>query len=183
VDEISISDLVNMRYTGREIRFWLISNHYRKPVIFSAERLEDARKSLNRLDTCIRALSDVREGEPYLELDQLIYDIKSGFTGAMDDDLNISAALSSIFGIVRQINILVVNQKIDADGASKIIEAFRYIDSVLNFFEFSDLTFDPEVKRLLDEREKARDEKDWSLADSLREKLESIGVKVRDHKI
>jgi cysteinyl-tRNA synthetase len=124
----------------------------------------------------------VKDGEPYPELDQLLYDIKSGFTGAMDDDLNISAALSSIFGIVRHINILVVDKKIDADGASKIIEAFRYIDSVLNIFEFSDLTFDPEVKRLLDERENAREEKDWPLADSLREKLESMGVKVRDHK-
>jgi cysteinyl-tRNA synthetase len=182
VDEISISDLVNMGYTGREIRFWLISNHYRKPVIFSAERLEDARKSLNRLDTCVRALCEVAEGESYPEIDQLLYDIKSGFTGAMDDDLNISAALSSIFGIVRQVNVLVVNKKIDADGASKIVEAFRYIDSVLNIFEFENRLFDPEVKRLLEEREKAREEKDWSLADSLREKLESIGVKVRDHK-
>ena len=182
-ERLSISDLVNMGYTGREIRFWLISNHYRKPVIFSAERLEDARKSLNRLDTCVRALCDVAESEPYPELDQLLYDIKSGFTGAMDDDLNISAALSSIFRIVRQVNVLVVNKKIDADGASKIIEAFRYIDSVLNIFEFSDRTFDPEVKRLLEEREKAREDKNWSLADSIREKLESIGVKVRDHKI
>jgi len=183
VDEISISDLVDMRYTGREIRFWLMSNHYRKPVIFSAERLEDARKSLNRLDTCVRALCDVAEGEPYPELDQLLYDIKSGFTGAMDDDLNISAALSSIFRIVRQVNVLVVNKKIDANGASKIIEAFRYIDSVLNFFDFGNCLYDPEVKRLLEEREKAREEKDWSLADSIRGRLESMGVKVRDHKI
>ncbi|MFH1976695.1 MAG: cysteine--tRNA ligase [Pseudomonadota bacterium] len=182
-ERLSISDLVSMGYTGREIRFWLISNHYRKPVIFSAERLEDARKSLNRLDTCVRALCDVAGGEPYPELDQLLYDIKSGFTGAMDDDLNISAALSSIFRIVRQVNVLVVNKKIDADGAAKIIEAFRYIDSVLNFFDFGNCLYDPEVKRLLEEREKAREEKDWSLADSIREKLESMGVKVRDHKI
>ena len=181
-DRLSISDLVNMGYTGREIRYWLISNHYRKPVIFSAERLEDARHSLRRLDTSVRSLSDVREGEPYPELDQLLYDIKSGFTGAMDDDLNISAALSSIFGIVRQVNVLVLNKRIDADGASKIIEAFRYIDSVLNIFDFSGRTFDPEVGRLLKEREKARREKGWALADSLREKLESMGVKVRDHK-
>ncbi|MBU1571219.1 MAG: cysteine--tRNA ligase, partial [Proteobacteria bacterium] len=182
-ERLSISDLVDMGYTGREIRFWLISNHYRKPVIFSAERLEDARKSLNRLDTCVRALCDVAGGEPYPELDQLLYDIKSGFTGAMDDDLNISAALSSIFGIVRQVNILVVNKKIDTDGAAKIIEAFRYIDSVLNFFDFGNCLYDPEVKRLLEQREKAREDKNWSLADSIREKLESMGVKVRDHKI
>ncbi|MDP2864001.1 MAG: cysteine--tRNA ligase [Desulfobacterales bacterium] len=182
-ERLSISDLVNTGYTGREIRFWLISNHYRKPVIFSAERLEDARKSLNRLDTCVRALCDVAGSEPYAELDQLLYDIKSGFTGAMDDDLNISAALSSIFRIVRQLNVLVVNKKIDADGASKIIEAFRYIDSVLNFFDFGSCLYDPEVKRLLEEREKAREDKNWTLADSIREKLESLGVKVRDHKI
>jgi len=101
----------------------------------------------------------------------------------MDDDLNISAALSSIFRIVRQVNVLVVNKKIDTDGAAKIIEAFRYIDSVLNFFDFGNCLYDPEVKRLLEEREKAREEKDWNLADSIREKLESLGVKVRDHKI
>jgi cysteinyl-tRNA synthetase len=181
-DKISISDLIEMGYTGREIRYWLISNHYRKPVVFSSERLEDARHSLRRLDMCIRALSDVRAGAPYPEIDQLLYDIKSGFTGAMDDDLNISAALSSIFGIVRKINVLIVNKKMDAEGASKIIEAFRYIDSVLNIFEFSDTAMDPEIKRLLGEREKAREEKNWALADSLREKLESMGVKVRDHK-
>jgi cysteinyl-tRNA synthetase len=181
--KISIADLIEMGYTGREIRFWLISNHYRKPVIFSPERLEDARHSLRRLDECIRALSDVKNGEPYPELDQLLYDIKSGFTGAMDDDLNISAALSSIFKIVRQINVLVVDKKIDANGASKIIEAFRFIDSVLNIFEFSDTAMDPEIKRLMKEREKAREEKNWALADSIREKLESTGVKVRDNKV
>jgi len=182
-ERLSISNLVDMGYTGREIRFWLISNHYRKPVIFSAERLEDARKSLNRLDTCIHALADVKDGEPYPEIDQLLYDIKSGFTGAMDDDLNISAALSSIFGIVRQINVLVVNKMIDPDGASKILDAFRYTDSVLNVLDFKNGTVNPEVERLLKEREKAREDKNWSLADSIREKLESIGVKVRDQKI
>lgn len=182
-ERLCLSDLLNMGYTGREIRFWLIASHYRKPILFSAERLEDARKSLNRLDTCVRALIDVKDGEPYPELDQLLYDIKNGFTSAMDDDLNISAALSSIFRIVRQVNVLVVNKKIDAGGASKILEAFRYIDSVLNVFEFSDRAVNTEVMRLLKEREKAREEKDWSLADSIREKLESLGVKTRDRKI
>jgi cysteinyl-tRNA synthetase len=182
-EKISLTELLEMGYTGREIRYWLISNHYRKPVVFSAERLEDARHSLKRLDMCVRSLSDVRDGEPYPEIDQLLYDIKSGFTDAMDDDLNISAALSSIFGIVRKINVLMVDNRIDSGGASKIIEAFRHIDSVLNIFEFSDRSFDPEVKRLVKEREKAREEKNWVLADGIREKLAALGVKVRDHKI
>ncbi len=182
-ERLSVSDLAEMGYSGREIRFWLISGHYRKPVTFSKERLEDARRSLARLDTCIHALADVKDGEPYPEIDQLLYDIKNGFTSAMDDDLNISVALSSIFGIVRQINVLVVNKMIDPDGASKILDAFRYIDSVLNILDFKNGTVDPEIKRLLKERERARKDKNWSLADSLRDKLESMGVTIKDRKI
>ncbi|MBU1713190.1 MAG: cysteine--tRNA ligase [Proteobacteria bacterium] len=182
-ERLSVSDLAEMGYSGREIRFWLISGHYRKPVTFSKERLEDARRSLTRLDTCIHDLADVKDGEPYPDIDQLLYDIKNGFTSAMDDDLNISAALSSVFRIVRQINVLVVNKMIDPDGASKILDAFRYIDSVLNFLDFKNGTVDPEIKLLLKERDRARKDKNWSLADSLRDKLESMGVTIKDQKI
>ena len=182
-ERLAVSDLVDMGYSGREIRFWLISGHYRKPVIFSIERLEDARRSLTRLDTCIHALADVKGGEPYPEIDQLLYDIKNGFTSALDDDLNISVALSSIFRIVRQINVLVVNKMIDPDGASKILDAFRYIDSALNILDFKNSAVDPEVERFLKERENARKDKNWRLADSLRDKLESMGVTIKDQKI
>lgn len=179
---LCVSDLINMGYTGREIRFWLISTHYRKLIVFSSKRLEDARKSLKRLDTCVRALLDIKTGEPYPELDQLLYDIKSGFTGAMDDDLNISAALSSIFRIVRKVNILVKDKKIDAPGAKKILDVFRDIDSVFNIFDFGNCFFDPEIKRLSEERNRARNEKKWGIADDIRKKLQSMGVSITDRK-
>lgn len=179
---LCVSDLADMGYTGREIRFWLISTHYRKPIVFSGKRLEDARKSLKRLDTCVRALLDIKTGEPYPEIDQLLYDIKSGFTGAMDDDLNISAALSSIFKVIRKINVLTKDKNIDEPGAKKILDAFKDIDSVLNIFDFGHCFFDPEVKRLIEERDKARKEKKWDIADDIRKKLESMGVATRDRK-
>ncbi len=179
---VCISDLVNMGYTGREIRYWLISTHYRKPIVFSNKQLEDARKSLKRLDTCIRALFDIKTGETYPELDQLLYDIKNGFIGAMDDDLNISAALSSIFGIVRKINVLVNDKKIDTTGAKKILDAFRDIDSALNIFDFGNCFLDPEIERLIEERDRARIERNWDIADDIRKKLESMGITIRDRK-
>jgi len=101
---LTLSDLSDMGYSGREARYWLISSHYRKPVIFSIDRLEEGRNSLKRLSACIRSLLHVKKGEPYPELDQLIYDIKNGFINAMDDDLNISEAMASTFKAVRRVN-------------------------------------------------------------------------------
>ena len=86
----TLSDLTVMGYTGREIRYWLISGHYRKPITFSKEHLENAKSSLKRIDSCTNSLVHMKPGgSPYPELDQLLYDIKQGFVSAMDDDLNI----------------------------------------------------------------------------------------------
>jgi cysteinyl-tRNA synthetase len=180
---LTLKDLMDLGYLGREIRYWLCSGHYRKPVIFSTERLEDTRRSLKRLDTFIWSLHNVREGRHYLELQQLLYDIKNGFTGAMDDDLNISAGMASIFKAVKHVNILISEKRIDPDDASKIENEFRNIDSVLKIFDFQDEYSDSKTEKLVAEREKARLEKNWELADKLRDKLKSMGIDVQDRKL
>ena len=180
---LTLSDIKDMGYTGREIRYWLISSHYKKPVAFSKNRLDDAKRSLKRLDTCIHSLISIQTDTPsYPELDQLLYNLKHGFVSAMDDDLNISAAMASIFTIVKKVNVLIREDKINADGALKIVEAFRPIDAVLKIFDFKDEFYDPEVQRLIKEREKARGEKNWDLADKIREQLKAMGVAVKDRK-
>jgi cysteinyl-tRNA synthetase len=180
---LTLEDLTRMGYSGREIRHWLISGHYRKPVTFSHDRLAYAKRSLKRLDTCIDALANITEGPAsYPELDQLLYDIKHGFINAMDDDLNISAAMASIFKIIKKVNALIFEKRIDVDGASKIIEAFRDIDSVLKIFDFDGKSVGPQVRRLIKEREAARKEKNWDLADRIRDQLIAGGIMLRDEK-
>jgi cysteinyl-tRNA synthetase len=178
----NLSDLLDWGYSGRVIRYWLMSNHYRKPITFSRERLDDAQRSLKRLDQSIYLLQQVKNGPPYPELDQLLYDLKHGFTQAMDDDLNISAAMATIFKIVKKINHVIQNQKIDSTGVAKIIDAFRSIHEVLNIVDFQDASFDPDAQRLMSERHKARAEKNWKRADEIREQLRAKGVMVQDHK-
>jgi cysteinyl-tRNA synthetase len=178
----NLSDLLDAGYSGRVIRYWLMSNHYRKPVIFSPERLDDARRSLRRLDQSIYRLQQIKNGLPYPELDQLLYDLKHGFTQAMDDDLNISAAMAAIFKIVKKINNLIQNQKIDSTGAAKIIDAFRSIHEVLNIVDFQDASFDADAQHLMNERNKARAEKNWKRADEIREQLRAKGMMVQDQK-
>lgn len=181
---LTLQDLNDLGYSGKEIRYWLLSRHYRKPLTFSIARLNDAKHSLKRLNTCIQTLLNVKEGAPpYPELDQLLYDIKHDFIRAMDDDLNISAALAAIFKIVKKVNILTQEMRIDPNGASKVLDAFRSIDSVLNIFDFEDEFYDPEIQRLIKEREQARLKKNWDLADKIREQLRAKGITVKDQKI
>jgi len=178
----NLSDLLKAGYPGRVIRYWLMSNHYRKPITFSPERLDDARRSLKRLDQAIFRLRQIKNGAPYPELDQILYDLKHGFTQAMDDDLNISAAMATIFKIVKKINNLIQNHKIDSTGAAKIIDAFHSIHEVLNIFDFQDAAFDADAQHLMGERHKARAEKNWVLADKLRDRLRAKGIMVQDQK-
>jgi cysteinyl-tRNA synthetase len=178
---LTIADLIDMGYSGRVIRFWLLSSHYRKPISFSKERLDEAKRALERLDRCVYNLRCVKQGQPYSELEQLLYDLKNGFTSAMDDDLNISAALATIFTIVKKVNILMREKKLCPEDASKMIEGFHDVDLVLNLFNFFDDIADPKVQRLLSQRDKARSEKNWEVADKLRDKLRSRGIMIQDH--
>jgi len=180
---LTLDDFLGRGYTGREIRFWLLSSHYRKPVRFSNRSLDAARRALGRLDACLRSLRELESGAPYAELDQLLYDIRQGFITAMDDDLNISAAIASLFKNIKRINSLIPAGSLNRVGAEKIIAAFRQIDGVLNVFDFGDGAEDPDIRSLMDKRETARRERNWALADEIRDQLISKGVVPRDSKL
>lgn len=179
---LSLSDLADMGFTGKEIRYWLLSTHYRKPITFSKERLEYAKHSLKRIDTCIQSLLNVKTGPPYPEIDQLLYNMKHEFIRAMDDDLNISVAMASIFNIVKEVNILIHGQRLNSEDAVKIVDVFRKIDAVLRVCNFNDAWSDSDIELLMEKREQARQEKNWRLADQIRDQLRSFGVTVRDSK-
>jgi len=176
----SLSDFADMGFSGREIRYWLLSTHYHKPITFSKARLEYAKHSLKRIDTCIQSLLNVKAGQPYPEIDQLLYNMKHEFTRAMDDDLNISVAIASIFNIVKKVNILIHGQRLNSEDAVKIVDVFRKIDAVLRVCDFNDAWSDADIKLLMEKRGEARQEKNWQLADQIRDQLRSLGVMVRD---
>ena len=179
----NIRNLLDRGYSGRLIRYWFLSNHYRKPLTLSHEALGQAGRAIRRLDECVRLLNSVENGRPYPELDQLLYDIKTGFADAMDDDLNVSSGMATIFHIVRKINGLIMQKELDQAGTRRVIDAFKRLDAVLNIFEFEEQPQDAQVKKLMLEREEARRRKDWELADQIRERLSGMGVDVRDRKI
>jgi len=124
-DAPSLAALETQGFEGRTIRYWLLSAHYRRPLAYSADRLEDAQRSLQRLDRCVQALRQVRDGSPSTDLDQLMYDLRQGVRRAFDDDLNLPAALVALFQAVKRINSLMANGRMDARGAGRLIALLR----------------------------------------------------------
>ena len=181
--EMSLAQIREMGYSGREIRYWLITTHYRRPLIYSPDRLSAAAHSLRRLDRFVLRLQQYRGTTLFADLDQLIYDLKNGFTAAMDDDLNISVAMAKVFSVVRRVNRLMTADGIDRAGCDRILETLKGLDAVLNFLRFDvPEAGDTHVQALLRQRERARRRRDWETADHLREQLRAMGVMVRDGK-
>jgi cysteinyl-tRNA synthetase len=185
---ITLESLMEMGYSGRVIRFWLLSSHYRKPLTFSRDRLNEARKTLNRLEAFMDNLNQISSRTKCLpdtntEMDQLVYDIRSGFITAMDDDLNISAALASLFTLVKHINSLIHQNAITPEGASKILSAIRQIDGVLHVLPTDSVSHSQDIQELIAKRVRARQEKNWVLSDEIRDMLVARGIVVRDEKI
>ena len=78
---------------------------------------------------------------------------------------------------------MIQGNKINKEGALKIIDGFRNIDAVLNILDFKDAFYDPNIQQLIKERDNARSAKNWHLADKIREQLKALGVAVKDRKI
>jgi len=180
---VTLEELVRGGASGRAIRFWMLATHYRKTLMYSKARLANAELSLKRLDTCIQNLYEAKEGRAYPELNQLLYDIRNGFSQAMDDDLNVSAALAAVFSIVRRINRLLQADELHRADAMQLIEAFRQVDRVLDIFDFEKAPPPEDVAALIARRDAARAARDWATADRIREELLAHGIAVKDHKL
>jgi cysteinyl-tRNA synthetase len=179
----TLSELIDKGFSGREIRYWLLSSHYRKPLVFSLDALANARRSLARIDHCIGMLQDIRTIRNDVKIDQLLYDLRHGFSAAMDDDLNSSTALGSIFKVIRQINTLNNKNLLGKIAATQILERFKKINNVLNIFGGIYPVDDPHIQRLIREQKKARLAHDFARADAIRDQLRTMGVQIRDRKI
>ncbi len=177
-----VRELLDRGYSGRAIRYWLLSHYHRKPLSFSFKALDEASRAIRRLDECVHRLNSLEAGRPSKNLDQLLYDIKTRFADAMDDDLAIPPAMAAIFRIVRNVNQLVADREIDQTGARRLKEAFKRINKVLNIFAFEEQALDTRVQDLISEREEARRRKDWRRADEIRERIRATGVELQDKK-
>ena len=175
----TLPDLLEKGYSGREVRYALLRVHYRAPLNFTWEGLEEARQALARIDEWLRRLSDAAGSETLAQdTPSAVEDDKFG--AALDDDLNISAALGHLFEQIRESN-RELDGGIDPARARGWLKWWERVNSVLALEE-AEAKASEEIVRLTEERANARMDKNWQKSDELRDALNARGWDVRDTK-
>jgi cysteinyl-tRNA synthetase len=176
----TLPDLSEKGYAGREIRYALMRVHYRAPLNFTGEGMEEARQALARIDEWLERLRETAEGRNETGKDRT--QPGQQFEEALDDDLNISAALGFLFETIRETNRAMDQDELDAASAKAWLDWWRRINNVLDLETDAEAAVPAEVAQLAKDREAARRERNWKRSDELRERIFALGWEARDTK-
>ncbi len=177
----TLRDLLDKGYTGPEIRYALLSTHYRTQLNFTLQGLDAARSSLQRLQAFVERLRSV-DGADSGRVASEIEKMEQRFFESMADDLNISTALAALFDAVRVFNSLIDSGEIGVGEAGRILESLQKLDGVLGVLplDVQEEEVPQEMKDALQKREQARKDKNWAEADALRDKITRAGYIIED---
>jgi cysteinyl-tRNA synthetase len=180
----TLRDLLKRGFTGLQVRYLLLSTHYKTKLNFTFQGLEAARHSLQRLYDFIGRLSSVQATQRQVETSKaegLLAIASEKFLMALADDLNISAALAAIFDLVREVNALIDTQALGGIDATQVIDCLKQWNNVLGVLSFDQQVEVPaEIAKAVQERSQARKDKNWKRADELRAFVESRGFVIED---
>ncbi|MCJ7577225.1 MAG: cysteine--tRNA ligase [candidate division Zixibacteria bacterium] len=176
----TLRDLLNKGYNPIAIRYLLLATHHRQQLNFTFDGLEASKNALQRLYDFVDNLKIVKEGKNNPQVDEIISKTTQGFEDALDDDLNVSEALGVVFNLVKDINRLVEDKNISKADAEKVLNLMNGFDSVLGILKREELVLDEQISKLIERRSKAREDKDFKLADQIRKDLEAKGIILED---
>ncbi|MBF0560283.1 MAG: cysteine--tRNA ligase, partial [Nitrospirae bacterium] len=199
------------KYDPEVVRLFLLSSHYRSPIEFSNEQLRDAESSLDRYYSTVARINEflslvqsaeikAKKSSPAAaeELASAFDAFKVRFDEAMDDDFNTALAIGHIFELIRVVNKF-LDTKPSVDNTQCLLEqalnTLHIAGGILNLFNRTpdkwnlDLLVTrkvplsgPDIEQKIEDRKKAREEKDWALADTIRKELEDKGILLEDKK-
>ncbi|WP_040306047.1 cysteine--tRNA ligase [Caloramator australicus] len=175
------------KYDAEVVRLFMLSGHYRNPINFSIELLDQAKAALERLYNAIANLEHVIETSEDRELtaEELEFfnrldSFRERYIEVMDDDFNTADGISVIFDLVREVNTN-IKEGSPKKLAQKALDLIRELGSPLGILEKSTKgSLDEEIERLIEERQKARKEKNYALADKIRDQLKEMGIILED---
>lgn len=195
VDNVKMSKSLGNFKTVREIadvygyeviRYFLISSHYRSPINYNLEIIEQCKSALERLYNCRESLdfavknasTDIADDE---EIIKLIDSRKEQFITAMDDDLNTADGIAAIFDLVSDINTKIINKDVSKNVCTAAADMFDELTGVLGLvYNRKSNSLDEEIEKLIEERQQARANKDWATADRIRDELKEQGITLKD---
>jgi cysteinyl-tRNA synthetase len=177
----TLRDLMKKGYTGPEVRYLLLSTHYRTQLNFTFAGLDAARASLQRLQDLILRLRSIKEEKNSGAIAAPLERAAARFKAAIADDINISPALAALFDLVRELNALADEQKIGKKEAEDTLSYFAKWDEVLAVLPLTEKEEAPEeLLDMLARREEARKVRDFVLSDQMRDAIHARGYLIED---
>ncbi|MCX6910191.1 MAG: cysteine--tRNA ligase [Verrucomicrobia bacterium] len=177
----TLRDLLAKGYTGRELRYTLIAEHYRRQLNFTFEGVDAARASLARMDEFLVKLRGVAGSATATSpLPPTVAAVKAEFEAALDDDLNISSALGVLFNFIRDTNKRLAENTVLPAEAAAILDTWQRFDTVLGFGVPQAQEAPADIVALAGQRQAARKAKDFKRADQFRDELKAKGWVIED---
>lgn len=180
----TVREIANV-YGYEVIRYFLISSHYRSPINYSLEIIEQCKSALERLYTCRESLDfalknakDIPDDE---ELIKKLNSHREQFITAMDDDLNTADGVAAVFELVKDINTSILDKEVSKNVCQTAAAVFDELCDVLGIlYNRKNNDVDSDIEALIEERQQARANKDWATADRIRDELKSKGIILKD---
>lgn len=178
----TLGDLLQKGYDPRAIRYLLITTHYRKQLNFSIESLDAAASAIKRLDEFVLRLQE--ETFPQgsnAKNNESVEHCRSQFSEALDNDLNISAAIGAVFNLVKQINTAADEDALRTEDAGTTLDLLKELNWILGFIKFEQPPLeDKEIEDLIKARNESRARRDFAEADRIRDLLIERGIILQD---
>ncbi len=176
---LTIRDVLKT-YSPEVLRFMVLGTHYRSPIEYREEIMKSSWAALQRIQEFLEKLGKAgNRGAPVM-LANIILETKRDFLEAMDDDFNTPQAIAAIFKMIKEVNPLLAENKIDKKSAKNILKLLKEFDKILGIIPPKSKKIPEEILKLVDTREKLRRDKRYSEADDVRRQIELKGYKIED---
>ena len=185
----TVTDLVDKGFTPEAIRFTFLSAHYRSKLNFTEDQLMESQKTIDKFNDLIQAVVKTEVKNIEDGISAIVDTARHRFEDGMDDDLNISVALASLFGFIKTVRKKIDCGELSEKGRGEVLAFLKSINEVFMVFDFEEKKgkqFSEDEQKLIDEliekRNIFRTEKNWAEADRIRDELLKMGVNVADKK-
>lgn len=171
------------KHSRQTLRFYMLNTHYRGPLGYSEEALQEAESSLKRLWNNYRELQAYsRQATGGEHMSEVLERCRQDFTEQMDDDFNSRGALSAIFQMVRETNSAMAESRLSAEGAAAAISLLEELDQVLAILPDDKGSDDVDIlmEVIIGIREELRRGKQYQAADLIRDRLKDAGFQLED---